>query len=236
MAKQGKQWNGATSVGCVLLVLALLFVLLPTLIDPYHSLLYVGTRNNARRASCQSNLDQLGLAMIQYSQENDGALPCYAAADGRGWRETLYPYVRSVGIYRCPDDERDRSYDSDDNLPKSYSANTAIMTGSHLSTLSSLEQIIAAVDTRGYNGEDWNTVNPAFLPDTGRGLYAHVPTHLFYEHPTGAVNFLFADGHIKAMQPAATLTPVNLWTRDNAPFTGQDLANARAILTHAENE
>jgi hypothetical protein len=34
----------------------------------------------------------------------------------------------------------------------------------------------------------------------------------------------------------STLTPINLWTHDNAPFSGQDLQNAQAILKHAEQE
>lgn len=79
-------------------------------------------------------------------------------------------------------------------------------------------------------------VSPAFLPGTGRSLYAHLPLHAFYEHPAGVVNCLFADGHVKGMKVATTLSPVNLWTRDNAPFAGPDLTNAQAILTHAEKE
>ncbi len=79
-------------------------------------------------------------------------------------------------------------------------------------------------------------VSPAFLPGTGRSLYAHLPLHAFYEHPEGMVNCLFVDGHVKGMKAETTLTPTNLWTRDNAPFTGKDLANAQAILRYAESE
>lgn len=79
-------------------------------------------------------------------------------------------------------------------------------------------------------------VSPAFLPSTGRRLYAHEAGLIFRERPGVTVNCVFADGHVKSLKPAATLTPVNLWTRDNAPFTGQDLQNARAILKHAEDE
>ncbi len=78
--------------------------------------------------------------------------------------------------------------------------------------------------------------SPAFLPPSGREPYTHKPSHYFYQHPTGALNVLFVDGHVKAMKPDATLTPINLWTPNNVPFAGQDLSNARAILTHAEGE
>ena len=77
---------------------------------------------------------------------------------------------------------------------------------------------------------------PPFCRPTGRELYAHIPRHMFYEHPHGFVNFLLADNHVKAMKPLSTLTPINLWAQDNAPFSGQDLQNAQAILKHAEQE
>lgn len=82
---------------------------------------------------------------------------------------------------------------------------------------------------------------PAAFPGRWRNAMSqrprkNKPRHLFYEHPIGTLNCLFTDGHVKALKPMATLTPVNLWTRDNAPFTGQDLSNAQAILKHAEDE
>jgi prepilin-type processing-associated H-X9-DG protein len=38
------------------------------------------------------------------------------------------------------------------------------------------------------------------------------PTRCSVYRPLGTVNFLFADGHVKAMKPLATGTPVNMWT------------------------
>lgn len=76
----------------------------------------------------------------------------------------------------------------------------------------------------------------AFLLSTGHTLYAHFPNHAFYEHSAGELNLLFADGHVKRLLPADTLTPTNLWTRDSALFAGQDLTNAQAILRHTEKE
>jgi prepilin-type processing-associated H-X9-DG protein len=204
-------------------------------------------------ASCQSNIAQLALALVQYSQDSDNTLPSATTADGHGWREAIYPYVQSPGVYRCPDDKRNGSQDSPGNLPKSYDANYLGLDANHRErglfanshqppaslnwkTLADPAQTISLVDARGGNGEEWNMTSPTFLPSSGRELFAHVPRHLFYEHLVGTLNCLFADGHVKAMQPDATLTPINLWTRDNAPFTGGDLQNAQAILKHAENE
>ena len=204
-----------------IIVIVLLFVVLPFFVDPNFNPLYVGNRNNARSASCQSNMKQIGIALTQYSQDYDETMPA-TAADGRGWRESIYPYVKSTGVYRCPDDKRDGSHDSPANLPKSYGANAAVLTSStKIMALTEPTQTITVVDSRGYNGEEWNMVSPAFLPSGGRELYAHLPRHLFYERPIGKLNLLFADGHVKRLAPMATLSPVNLWTWDNKPFAGR---------------
>ena len=184
------------------------------------------------RIVCQSNMKQLGLALSQYEQDSDGELPPISQAGGKAtWRETLYPYVKSIGVYRCPDNRAESRADAPDNLPKSYGANALNWKGG-----TPVGQSIAVVDMDGYAGAGWNVISPAFLPKTGRELRTHKPDHAFYEHPAGPVNFLFSDGHVKSLPPMNTLTPVNLWTRDNAPFTGQDLSNARAILQHAQDE
>ncbi len=190
------------------------------------------------QTGCVSNMKQLGLALIQYEQDYNETLPERASSTSSGWREAVYPYVKSTNVYRCPDDPRDNSRASSNNLPKSYAANALCFGGSRkpaaLASLSSTT--VLAADTRGFDGEAWNIVSPAFLPSSGRELYAHVPRHLFYEHLPGTLNLLFADGHVKAMKPDATLEPINLWTPNNIPFVGQDLSNARAILTHAEEK
>ena len=64
-------------------------------------------RENARRASCQSNLKQLGLAIVQYTQDADEKFPNGTIADGYhsyGWAGQIYPFAKSVGVYQCPDD------------------------------------------------------------------------------------------------------------------------------------
>ena len=202
------------------------------------NLLSVNQRGNARRASCQSNMKQLGLALAMYSQDY-GSLPSAATASGKsGWREAVYPYIKSSGVYHCPDDSRSYDYKPPVNLPESYAAN-ALCFGSHLkpAALTKLSPTaILAADVRGYGGEDWDISSPAFLPSSGRELYTHKLRHLFYVRTSGRLNCLLADGHVKAMPPMATLTPINLWTPDDAPFVGADLANAQAILKNAETK
>lgn len=187
---------------------------------------------NARRVSCESNMKQLGLALAQYAQDNDENLPPIRQPSGKGtWREALYPIVQGRSVYQCPDDKSDYSHTDSNNLPYSYGAN-AVDWNKHPTA----NPFIAVVDMKGYAGPEWSVTSSAFLAKTGRELHAHVPNHAFYQRPVGTINCLFTDGHVKALKPMATLTPVNLWTRNIAPFTGQELSNAQAILQYAEDE
>lgn len=84
-------------------------------------------RENARRASCQSNLKQLGLAFAQYSQDYDEKLPMLffniaGDSEGRGrWPYTLQPYVKSRQVFYCPSDGKDPDgYRSPDNAVYNY--------------------------------------------------------------------------------------------------------------------
>ncbi len=69
-------------------------------------------RENARRSSCQSNLKQIGLAMMQYSQDFDermvnnsyGSDQSSNATTNYKWMDALYPYVKSEQTYTCPSD------------------------------------------------------------------------------------------------------------------------------------
>lgn len=102
-----------------LLVVIAIIAILAAILFP----VFARARENARRASCQSNLKQLGLAIHQYIQDYDEKLPfgiiTRAPAAAQVWTSQKYcdgalggptstymdcitPYVKNEQIYQCP--------------------------------------------------------------------------------------------------------------------------------------
>ncbi len=103
-----------------LLVVIAIIAILAAILFP----VFARARENARRASCASNMKQLGLGMMQYAQDYDekyaglagpgldnipvasvGGLNYNGSQYYHGWPAKIYPYVKSEQVYVCPSNQ-----------------------------------------------------------------------------------------------------------------------------------
>jgi len=89
-----------------LLVVIAIIALLAAILFP----VFGKARENARRSSCQSNLKQIGLGILQYSQDYDERFVLSVSSEVAspptgvvsGWVDSIMPYVQSTQIFQCP--------------------------------------------------------------------------------------------------------------------------------------
>jgi prepilin-type N-terminal cleavage/methylation domain-containing protein/prepilin-type processing-associated H-X9-DG protein len=82
-----------------LLVVIAIIAILAAILFP----VFASAREKARQTSCASNLKQLGLALMQYEQDYEETTPVVDYY-GQGYAGLLYSYVKSTGVFACPDD------------------------------------------------------------------------------------------------------------------------------------
>lgn len=106
-----------------LLVVIAIIGILASILFP----VFARARENARRASCQSNLKQIGLGIAMYTQDYDNRLvagflqdgtttiytyPSGAASAIGAWYLALYPYVKNWELFNCPSEDSTLYYSS----------------------------------------------------------------------------------------------------------------------------
>lgn len=160
-------------------------------------------REKARTASCASNLKQIGLAVLMYSQDYDETLPMvwlddngtagYQSGDST-WAELIRPYVKNDQIYRCPSasgDDKTQTYH--------YAVNNAYYgTGdSYSPPIGQSEPAIAGDPSRTYLALDRKagvlaTPQIAWEDVSGRWGIGN-----FTDRHNNGLNILYCDGHVK---------------------------------------
>jgi len=94
-----------------LLVVIAIIAILAAILFP----VFAQVREKARAINCVSNLKQMGLGLIQYSQDSDEQMPpAWIGWDPDGsksigfpgksrWMDVIQPYVKNTQIFTCPD-------------------------------------------------------------------------------------------------------------------------------------
>jgi prepilin-type N-terminal cleavage/methylation domain-containing protein/prepilin-type processing-associated H-X9-DG protein len=208
-----------------LLVVIAIIAILAAILFP----VFARARENARRASCQSNLKQIALGVMQYTQDYDERFPLggnttyNATADGTGcggdtqgrpqggpclysWQDSIQPYLKSTQIYYCP--SRPGAKRGTYFIDYAINGMLAKSPGAKLSAVADAGTTVLNFDF--YEGfPDWPFAGKALLydhinnPATG---YATVHSPSTGEalagterHLDGA-NWSFADGHVKWLE------------------------------------
>ena len=81
-----------------LLVVIAIIAILAAILFP----VFARARENARRASCSSNLKQIGLGLMQYTQDFDETMPGHNMQNRTLWMDVVQPYVKSSQLFVCP--------------------------------------------------------------------------------------------------------------------------------------
>ena len=133
-----------------LLVVIAIIAILAAILFP----VFARARESARRASCLSNLKQVGLGVMMYTQDYDEKYPRAIQKNERVleidgikdasfsgdrawyWMKIIYPYIKSVQVFRCP------SSSSEDVTQGNYGANRTVM-----GYYSDATQSLASVDS-----------------------------------------------------------------------------------------
>jgi prepilin-type N-terminal cleavage/methylation domain-containing protein/prepilin-type processing-associated H-X9-DG protein len=204
---KSKQVKGFTLIE-LLVVIAIISILAAILFP-----VFARARENARRTSCMSNLKQLGLGMMQYTQDYDEHFPIYRAASAItatirpiGWADIMQPYVKSEQILQCPSESGGPSGDPVSGDYTDYAYNLYIggynsdssHPGSQDSGLSqgALTQptlTILLTDYTAGTSDRWTCGQTGSVcATTGMAsIYAGSIRHL------DGANLAFADGHVK---------------------------------------
>jgi len=217
-----------------LLVVIAIIAILAAILFP----VFAKVREKARAISCLSNSKQMGLAMMQYVQDNEETYPICVdqsvTTDGVSdhnlyWVHRIYPYVKSVSVFACPDQPSspgvfgtgNYAYPSDPSVPgavqgyplpgvihESYSANDHVLApwwypAITMASIDAPANKIMIAETKSFSdmAGPWWSGSSDF--DQNAGYVPHM----------GRMNVTFADGHAKALKPTQTMVPINMWGR-----------------------
>lgn len=196
-----------------LLVVIAIIAILAAILFPA----FARARENARRASCQSNQKQIGLGFIQYSQDYDEKLPFLASG-----QEVFYfadavtpasvpvpdnplrgiqPYLKSTQLLSCPSStlHPNPTYTPRGASTNSYNLNAVVfkkLDGLSLAAIPNPAEIIGGQDYK----YTTNAIIMAPLWTDSGFLYAMYNSDYASLHFDGT-NFLFMDGHVKWRKP-----------------------------------
>jgi prepilin-type N-terminal cleavage/methylation domain-containing protein/prepilin-type processing-associated H-X9-DG protein len=244
-----------------LLIVIAIIAILAAILFPVFS----RARENARRSSCQSNLKQLGLGIMQYTQDYDERMPRsqYLDDGNDSWKDNIYAYVKSTQVFSCPSNPA-KNLTSNTVWPISgnYAANvfngqspastgygnyecygafgSLYFDGPIISSLISPSELIALAE-QGALDVPPTTVSPG----VDFGAWYEGGRNTPYMGHLQTANFLFVDGHVKSLKWVQTFNSangctgsakVNMWHRANLDASTALCGNMNAAVAEAKRK
>jgi len=200
-----------------ILVVIAIIVLLAAITFPTFS----RARENARRTSCASNLKQIGVGLLQYTQDNDELLPrawrggnmASDAVVSSKWMDMAQPYIKNEQVFNCPSATGLRPYKFRDGFNfGSYAINSAYWDGTDgtspgasppnsvtvtLAALAAPATTVWVADGNGWYETAWENKN--FNPTIDNSGPYSMMDALTQRH-LNTTGVLFCDGHVKSMK------------------------------------
>jgi prepilin-type N-terminal cleavage/methylation domain-containing protein/prepilin-type processing-associated H-X9-DG protein len=194
-----------------LLVVIAIIAILAAILFPT----FARAREKSRMASCASNLKQLGVASLMYTQDNDGfvvsccinnntaqyppCIParCIAPAARGDWVDTIYQYVNNSAVYVCPSKPlqlpsnvygSDGGYGLNWYYTSNFGSPHTLDNVQHPATTVHVAESYYPGTTSPPRG--YYCVGGLNGPETGWYQYLDIPHN-------GLLNVLFIDGHVK---------------------------------------
>jgi prepilin-type N-terminal cleavage/methylation domain-containing protein/prepilin-type processing-associated H-X9-DG protein len=219
-----------------LLVVIAIIAILAAILFP----VFARARENARRSSCQSNLKQIGLGLIQYTQDYDEKLPNVEIIQGAPggtfltdlttWADATIPYIKSTQVFVCPSATK---YGTPRTSPTTTPQNNAAFAYGAACQAASNTFAFSIRSTAGVNSLSSFTDVAETIFVTERMDNQALNEYAYFVDPTynitrqpgdihfGAPNVLFADGHVKwmkleKMNATVNTKPYYYWLRDKS--------------------
>ncbi len=199
-----------------LLVVIAIIAILAAILFP----VFARAREKARANSCLSNVKQLTLGVLMYTNDYDERFPpCLISwFNAPSWRARVFPYVKNTQLFQCPSrPTQSRSSELVPGTSEGFFRGYGIIadtgyegtpptswgTAQHMAQVVKPAESLILAETNSSND---------YFPYIGQGA-GQACNNIAAVH-SGVGNYGFIDGHVKAMKPTQTglATGQNMWS------------------------